>query len=209
MSPDSFVKQLGQIKATAILRTDTQEKAALAMEAAIRGGFSIIEFTLTIPGAYDLVKDFSNREGLIVGTGTVMDESDAQQSVEAGAQFLVSPVMDVAVIRAATQLGVASMPGTHTPTEMLLAQRAGAELCKLFPVPQGGPDWVRSVLGPMPSLKIVPTNGVDQHNAAEWIAAGAFAVGYVAPLFVAADVNSGNWDAIEARARQCLAAVQN
>jgi len=209
MSPDSFVKQLGQIKATAILRTDTQEKAALAMEAAIRGGFSIIEFTLTIPGAYDLVKDFSNREGLIVGTGTVMDESDAQQSVEAGAQFLVSPVMDVAVIRAATQLGVASMPGTHTPTEMLLAQRAGAELCKLFPVPQGGPDWVRSVLGPMPSLKIVPTNGVDQHNAAEWIAAGAFAVGYVAPLFVASDVNSGNWDAIEARARQCLAAVQN
>ena len=208
MSPDSFVKQLGQIKATAILRTDTQEKAALAMEAAIRGGFSIIEFTLTIPGAYDLVKDFSNREGLIVGTGTVMDESDAQQSVEAGAQFLVSPVMDVAVIRAATQLGVASMPGTHTPTEMLLAQRAGAELCKLFPVPQGGPDWVRSVLGPMPSLKIVPTNGVDQHNAAEWIAAGAFAVGYVAPLFVASDVNSGNWDAIEARARQCLAAVQ-
>lgn len=208
MSPDSFVKQLGQIKATAILRTDSQEKAALAMEAAIRGGFSIIEFTLTVPGAYDLVKDFSRRDGLIVGTGTVMNESDAQQSVEAGAKFLVSPVMDVDVIRAATQLGVASMPGTHTPTEMLQAQRAGAELCKLFPVPQGGPDWVRAVLGPMPSLKIVPTNGVDQHNAAEWIAAGAFAVGYVATLFVASDVNSGNWDAIEERARQCIAAVQ-
>ena len=99
-----------------------------------------------------------------VGTGTVMNESEAQQSVEAGAQFLVSPVMDVEVIRAATQLGVASMPGTQTPTEMLQAQRAGADLCKLFPAPEGGPDWVRAVLGPMPSLKIVPTNGVD-HKA--------------------------------------------
>jgi 2-dehydro-3-deoxyphosphogluconate aldolase/(4S)-4-hydroxy-2-oxoglutarate aldolase len=208
MSPDNFVEQLGRIKASAILRTDDQEKAAKAMEAAVRGGFTIIEFTLTVPGVYDLVRDFSRRPGLIVGTGTVMDERDAQMSVEAGARFLVSPVMDEVVIKTATQLGVASMPGTHTPTEMLRAQRAGAQLCKLFPAPAGGPDWVRSVLGPMPSLKIVPTNGVDQYNAVEWLAAGAYAVGYVAPLFVAADVNSGNWDAIEERSRACVAAVQ-
>ena len=207
MNPDTFVEEFGRVKASAILRTNDQEKAALAMEAAVRGGFTIIEFTLTIPGVFDLVQDFSRRENLVVGTGTVMDVAQAQQSVEAGASFLVSPVMDEEVIIAANELGVASMPGTHTPTEMLRAQRAGAQLCKLFPSPSGGPDWVRSVLAPMPFLKIVPTNGVDQHNAGEWIAAGAFAVGYVAPLFVAADIEAGRWDLIEERARACLAAV--
>jgi len=208
MTPDHFVKQFGISKASAILRTNSQEKAAMAMEAAIRGGFTICEFTLTIPGAYDLVKDFSRRKDLIVGTGTVMDVKDAQQSVEAGAKFLVSPVMDVDVIVAANQLGVASMPGTHTPTEMLQAQRAGAQLCKLFPAPNAGPAWVSAVLGPMPSLKIVPTNGVDEHNAGQWIAAGAYAVGYVATLFKPEDIKSGNWDAIEERAKRCLAAAQ-
>jgi 2-dehydro-3-deoxyphosphogluconate aldolase/(4S)-4-hydroxy-2-oxoglutarate aldolase len=207
VTPEVFIEQLGHSKASAILRTNDQEKAAQAMEAAIRGGFKIIEFTLIIPGVFDLVKDFSRREGLVVGTGTVMDAAQAQQSVEAGARFLVSPVVDEVVIGAANELGVASMPGTHTPTEMLLAHRAGAQLCKLFPCPHGGPDWVRSVLAPMPFLKIVPTNGVDHNNAADWIAAGAFAVGYVAPLFVPADIASGNWDAIEERARLCLSAV--
>lgn len=209
MQPDSFVKHFGDIKASAILRTDDQEKAAQAMEAAIRGGFTIIEFTLTVPGVYDLIRDFSQREGIVVGSGTVMDVNDAQRSVEAGARFLVSPVMDEAVIEAAGELGVASMPGTHTPTEMLKAQRAGAQLCKLFPAPHGGPTWVQSVLGPMPTLNIVPTNGVDRHNAAEWIAAGVHAVGYVATLFKPEDMNRGNWDAIEHRARQCLAAVNH
>jgi len=209
VTPEAFVEQFGRDKASAILRTNDQEKAAKAMDAAIRGGFRIIEFTLTIPGVYDLVQDFSRREGLVVGTGTVMDAAQAQQSVEAGACFLVSPVVDETVIHAANELGVASMPGTHTPTEMLRAHRAGAQLCKLFPCPHGGPDWVRAVLGPMPYLKIVPTNGVDQHNAGEWIKAGAYAAGFVAPLFVAADIAAGRWDAIEERARQCLAAVQS
>jgi len=209
MNPDTFVQQFGLLKASAILRTNDQEKAAKAMQAAIRGGFKIIEFTLTIPGVFDLVKDFSRNSDLVVGTGTVMDVAQAQQSVEAGARFLVSPVVDEAVIIAANELGVASMPGTHTPTEMLLAHRAGAQLCKLFPCPHGGPAWVRSVLAPMSYLKIVPTNGVDQHNAGEWIAAGAFAVGYVAPLFVHSDIAAGRWDVIEERARQCIAAVQS
>jgi 2-dehydro-3-deoxyphosphogluconate aldolase/(4S)-4-hydroxy-2-oxoglutarate aldolase len=207
VTPDSFVELFGREKASAILRTNCQEKAALAMEAAIRGGFKIIEFTLTIPGVFDLVRDFSRREGLVVGTGTVMDETQAQRSVEAGARFLVSPVVDEAVISAAGELGVAAMPGTHTPSEMLRAHRAGAQLCKLFPAPAGGPAWVRAVLGPMPYLRIVPTNGVDEHNAADWIAAGVFAIGFVAPLFVAEDIEAGRWDVIEARAQKCLAAI--
>jgi len=208
VTPEAFVEQFGRVKASAILRTNNQEKAAQAMEAAIRGGFRIIEFTLTIPGVFELVQDFSRREGLVVGTGTVMTADEARQSVEAGARFLVSPVVDEVVIDAARQLAVACMPGTHTPTEMLRAHRAGAQLCKLFPSPSGGPDWVRAVLGPMPWLKIVPTNGVDQHNAGAWLAAGAYAVGFVAPLFVAADIAAGRWDVIEERAAKCIAAVQ-
>ena len=207
MTANAFVEKFGQLKASAILRTDDQEKAALAMQAAIRGGFKIIEFTLTVPGVYDLVRDFSRRPGLVVGTGTVMDEIEAQKSVEAGARFLVSPVVDEKVIHAARELDVACMPGTHTPTEMLRAHRAGAQLCKLFPSPSGGPAWVSSVLGPMPWLKIVPTNGVDEHNAGDWIAAGAYAVGFVAPLFVPGDISAGRWDAIEERAQRCLAAM--
>lgn len=208
MTPDSFVELFGREQASAILRTDNQENAALAMEAAVRGGFKIIEFTLTVPGVYELVQDFSRREGLVVGTGTVMDEAEAQKSVEAGARFLVSPVVDELVISAASELGVASMPGTHTPTEMLRAHRAGAQLCKLFPAPAGGPAWVKSVLGPMPYLKIVPTNGVDESNVARWQAAGVFAMGFVAPLFVPEDIASGRWDIIEARAARCISAVQ-
>jgi len=208
MSPEIFVAQLGREKASAILRTDDQEKAALAMEAAVRGGFRIVEFTLTIPGVYELIRDFSRRDELVVGAGTVMNEQEAQQSFDAGARFLVSPVVDETVINKANELGIASMPGTHTPTEMLRAHRAGAQLCKLFPAPAGGPAWVASVLGPMPYLKIVPTNGVDEHNAGAWIAAGVHAVGYVATLFLADDIANGRWGAIEARARRCLAAVQ-
>jgi 2-dehydro-3-deoxyphosphogluconate aldolase/(4S)-4-hydroxy-2-oxoglutarate aldolase len=207
VTPEAFVARLGREKASAILRTNDQEKAALAMEAAIRGGFTILEFTLSIPGAFELVKDFSRREGVVVGAGTVLTPDEAQQSVEAGARFLVSPVVDDAVIGAARELGVASMPGTHTPTEMLRAHRAGAQLCKLFPAPAGGPAWVRAVLGPMPFLKIVPTNGVDENNAGEWIAAGVYGVGFVATLFEPADVAAGRWDAIEERARRCLAAA--
>jgi 2-dehydro-3-deoxyphosphogluconate aldolase/(4S)-4-hydroxy-2-oxoglutarate aldolase len=202
-----FVEQFGQLKASAILRTNDQHKAALAMEAVIRGGFRVVEFTLSVPGAYELVQDFSRRDGLIVGTGTVLNAEDARLSVEAGAHFLVSPALDEGMIRAAVEMDVASMPGTHTPTEMLQATRAGAQICKLFPAPAGGPAWVKATLGPLPDIRIVPTNGVDEHNAGAWLAAGCFGVGFVATLFQPEDVAAENWDAIEARARRCLAAV--
>jgi len=206
MKPDRFAEYLGQEKASAILRTDNQEKAAKAMDAAIRGGFRIIEFTLTIPGAYELIQDYSRREGLIVGAGTVLDDEQARRSVEAGAGFLVSPVVGENVIRTAAELGVASMPGTHTATEMLQAHQAGATLCKLFPAPAGGPAYVKAILGPLPFLKIVPTNGVDHNNAPEWFAAGVHAVGYVATLFEPAFLADQRWDDLEERANACLTA---
>ncbi len=208
MNIEQFVEQVGTEKATAILRTNDQQKAALAMEAAIRGGFKIIEFTLTVPGVYELIQDFSSRGDVIVGAGTVLNTIEAQKSVDAGAKFLVSPVVDEAVIRSATEMGVASFPGTHTATEMLQAHQYGATFCKLFPAPHGGPDYVKAVLGPLPFLKIVPTNGADQFNAGEWLKAGAYAVGFVTPLFEPKFMADSNWDAIEQRARECLNAIK-
>ncbi len=119
----------------------------------------------------------------------------------------MSPVIDAEVVAEAARLGVAAIPGTLTPTEMLAAHRAGAPLQKLFPAPGSGPAYVRACLGPMPFLRIVPTSGVDVSNAADYLAAGAWAVGFVNPLFDPGDVRSGRFDAIERRARDLLQAV--
>ena len=207
VTPDEFVKFLGSEKAYAILRTNIAEAAAPAMEAAVTGGFKVIEFTLTTPGALDLIRDFASREGIVVGAGTVMSADDALCAVEAGAQFLVAPVVDEAMIAEAHRLGVAVMPGTFTPTEMLRAHRAGAQTVKLFPAPGTGTKYVKSMLGPMPFLKIVPTNGVHENNAASYLKAGAFAVGFTTALFDANEIQAGQFDKIEERARKLLAAV--
>ena len=207
MTPDAFVELFGRLKASAILRTDVEEAAAPAMDAAVRAGFRIVEFTLTIPNVYERIAAFAARDGLVVGAGTVLTVEDARAAVDAGARFLVSPVVHEAVIEEATRLGVAMMPGVHTPTEMLRAHRAGAPLQKLFPAPGLGPAFVKACLGPMPFLNIVPTNGCDAENAGAWLAAGSHALGFVAPLFDADEVARGDVDTIEARARALLAAV--
>ena len=218
MTPETYVQTVWRHRTTAIVRADTQDKARLAMEAAVRGGIRSVEFTLTTPGVYELIEEFSKREGLpavdgldrlVVGAGTVMTVEQAQRAVEAGARFLVSPVADPAVIVAAKELGVASIPGIHTPTEMIMAHRAGAPLLKLFPVPAGGPAYLRSTLAPLPFLRVIPTNGVDETNIADWLRAGAYGVGLVGPLFVRDDVERGNWDAIEARATKMRAAAMS
>ncbi|MEM7482078.1 MAG: 2-dehydro-3-deoxyphosphogluconate aldolase [Acidobacteriota bacterium] len=205
--PEDFVARVGSERASAILRTDSAETAESAMEAAVRGGFRLVEFTLTIPGAFELIQEFARREGIVAGAGTVLTTEDAERAVAAGASFLVSPVVDEAVIGAAARLGVAAMPGAHTPTEMLRAHRAGAQLVKLFPCPAGGPVWLRSVLGPLPFLKVVPTNGVDAGNFRQWLDAGAWGAGFVTSLFDPEDLRTGAFDRIEERARQILAEV--
>ena len=160
MTPNEFVQCFKQERAAAILRTSDQQLARQAMNAAISGGFRIVEFTLSIPNAFALIEEFSARNDLIVGAGTVLTVEEAQEAVRAGAQFLVSPVVDEAVVDQAASLGVAAMPGCSSPTEMLRAHRAGAQLQKLFPAQGIGAAWVKQTLGPLPFLNIVPTAGV-------------------------------------------------
>lgn len=207
MHPDRFVAAFREARASAIVRTSRQEDARSAMHAAIRAGFRVCEFTLTVPGALDLIREFAGRDGVMVGAGTVLTAEEARAAVDAGAAFLVSPVVDEDVIAAAARLGVAMMPGCSTPTEMLRAHRAGAPLQKLFPAPGIGPAWVAQTLGPMPFLRIVPTAGVTLESAAAYLRAGAFAVGFVNTLFDPADIAAGRYDAIESRARAMLDAV--
>lgn len=208
MDVPAFVELLGRERASAILRSNDAEVGRRALEAAIAGGFRVVEVTLTTPRALELIAEAASRPGVVAGAGTVLTVEEAEAAVAHGARFLVSPVTDEVIIRRATELGVASIPGGHTPTELLAAHRAGAPLVKLFPAPAGGPAWLRSLLAPLPFLKVVPTNGVDLDNAADWLAAGAWALGFVASLFQADDMRLGRFDRIEARAREILDAVR-
>lgn len=168
---------------SAIIRTHDEQLAADAMAAAVDGGFRIVEFTLTTPGAARLIERFAADPRLLVGAGTVLEPDQARRAVEAGARFLVSPVCDPAVINQAHELGVPMIAGCFTPTEMLAADRAGADFVKLFPAPPDVADYVRAVLGPLPFVRIFPTAGVTADNVADVLRAGAVGAGFVRALF--------------------------
>lgn len=186
--------------ASAIIRTNDQELACHAMQAAVDGGFRMVEFTLTTPGAQELITDFAKRSELIVGAGTVLTPALARGAVAAGARFLVSPVCDPVVIAEAAALDVPCIPGTFTPTEMETAHRAGADFVKLFPAPPGGVEYVRAIRGPLPHLRIFPTAGVNADNFLDFLDVGCAGVGFVASLFTPADLAAGNFEAIRKRA---------
>ena len=193
-------------KISAIVRTDDQSVAEQAMAAAVEGGFRVIEFTLNTPGALELITQFrSMDESLLVGAGTVMTPQAAKEAVNAGAQFIVSPVCDSAVIREAGEMGVVSIPGTQTPTEMQNAHEAGADFVKLFPAPTNVAEYIRYILGPQPHLKIFPTSGVNLDNMLEVLEAGAAGVGFVGPLFDPQAMRNRNFDDIRERAEKIVA----
>ncbi|MBL8725646.1 MAG: bifunctional 4-hydroxy-2-oxoglutarate aldolase/2-dehydro-3-deoxy-phosphogluconate aldolase [Planctomycetes bacterium] len=196
-----------QHRCSAILRTDDREVVRPALEAAIAGGFRIVEVTMTTPDCLEHIQALSERHGLLVGAGTVLTVDDAKAAMAAGAKFLVSPVTDPQVITFCRQHDLVSVPGTLTPTEMMQAHRAGADLVKLFPGPANGPDFVKAVRGPLPFLRIFPTSGVTEENVEQWLAAGAFGVGFVASLFDADDLRLRRFDAITARAARMVAKV--
>jgi len=209
MTPESFLDALYRHRAVAILRGQHTGRAAAAMEAAVGAGFRVLEFTLSTPGAFDLIAEFSRRPDLVVGAGTVLDLAGLEAAVGAGAKFIVSPVYDRAIVSAARELDVAVIPGCFTPTEMLQAHRAGATCQKLFPAPGDIAAYVRSVLGPLPFLRIVPTNGVNEANASEVLAAGATGVGFTTSLFDPSEVEFRRFDRIHERAHRLLTGIKH
>lgn len=207
MTTQSFLDELRKERATAILRTQSPDKARRAMEAAITGGFRIVEFTYSIPGVLELIESFAKLPGIIVGAGTVLTAEEAENAVKAGAGYLVSPVVDEALIEVTNSMGVPFMPGCSTPTEMLRAHRAGAPLQKLFPGAGTGPAFVQQTLGPLPFLRIVPTSGVTLENAGDYLRAGAFALGFVNSLFDPELIAKDDFTSIASKAQSMIDTV--
>ena len=195
-------------RCSAILRTPHEDAVIPALEAAVAGGFNIVECTLNTPGALDAIQHFAGQDGILIGAGTVLSTDDAKAACDAGAQFLVSPVMDLEVIGWCVDNGVVAIPGTFTPTEMLDAHRAGAPIVKFFPGPPGGPGAVQAIRGPLPFLRIFPTSGVTLENAQDYLRAGAFGLGFVNCLFEPDDMANRRFDVIRDRAAEMVRAVR-
>jgi 2-dehydro-3-deoxyphosphogluconate aldolase/(4S)-4-hydroxy-2-oxoglutarate aldolase len=185
---------------SAIVRTNNADIARRAIEAAAQGGFRILEFTLTTPQALDLIRDYRQRPGLLVGAGTVLTTEQVRQSREAGAHFVVSPVLDSTVVAEAHRFDLACIPAGATPTELERAHQQGADFVKLFPAPAGGVEFVRAVRAPLPHLRLYPTNGITVENFLDYLEAGCAGVGFARWLFDPADLASGHFEMIEKRA---------
>ncbi len=172
-----------KIKATGIIpviRTDSAKKAQTVIAALVRGGIDVLEVTLTIPGAVELIERLTNeyKTAALFGAGTVLNKDAAQKCVEAGAEFIVSPILNLETVAFCNQNKIAVMPGALTPTEIQIAWQAGADMVKIFPISaMGGVSYLKAVKAVFPQYEFVPTGGVNLENALEYIQAGAFAVG--------------------------------
>ena len=193
-----------------VIRAQSPDEAAAAIAAIQAGGLSVLEITMTVPGAVELIREVTRRaSGALVGAGTVLDPETARACIDAGARFVVSPALDVSTIAACREAGVAVLPGALTPTEIVTAWKAGADLVKVFPANAvGGPSYIRSLKAPLPQVGLVPTGGVNLQTAKEFIKAGAAALGVGADLVDLAALRRGEATLVTERARQFLALVQ-
>lgn len=203
----------GEIEAAgivAIVRLDGLDKAVPLTEALVVGGVRAIEFTFTNRFAGRAIEDVRAAMGdrVLVGAGTVLDAETARIALLHGAQFIVTPVLDEATIRACSRYAVPSAIGAFTPTEIFRAWQAGATFVKVFPASVGGPKYLKDVLGPLPQVKLIPTGGVSVETAGEFIKAGAVAVAAGSNLVDAKTVAAEQWDVLTERARALLAAVR-
>jgi 2-dehydro-3-deoxyphosphogluconate aldolase/(4S)-4-hydroxy-2-oxoglutarate aldolase len=193
-----------------VVRAASPELAVRAAEAVLAGGISIFEITMTVPDAPSVIRTLVARFGerAVVGAGTVLDADAANRCIEAGAAFLVSPGLDLGTIAAAKARGIPIMPGALTPTEVITAWKAGADMVKIFPASAvGGPKYLRALRGPLPDVKLLPTGGVNATTAGEYIAAGASALGVGSELVDPAALARGDDALLTTRARELVEAV--
>lgn len=193
-----------------VVRAPSAELATLAVEAILEGGISIFEITLTVPGAVEVIQNLRQRFGAraLIGAGTVLSAEQAAACLDAGAQFVVSPGLDLATVELVKRRGAPIMPGALTPTEVITAWKAGADMVKIFPCSaMGGAKYLKALKGPLPQVKMLPTGGVNASTAHEYLAAGAAALGIGSELVDAQALAAGKVDVITARAKELVAAV--
>ena len=198
------VRQIEQLGVVAVIRLRDPGKLRAVVDAIVAGGVRALEVTMTVPGAVELIRGLAPTlpEGFLLGAGTVIDAETARAVVDAGAQFVISPVFKREVIVACHERGVPVAPGCFTPTEILEAHEAGADIVKLFPATTLGPQYIKDVRAPLPQVKLMPTGGVSPENAGDWIRAGAVAVAAGSSLLDAAAIESGRFELITANARR-------
>ena len=193
-----------------VLRARNAGQAHAVVQAMIAGGITIVEVTMTVPGALDVLRELKSEYGakLLLGSGTVTTAEEAEATIEAGAEFVVSPSLHLEVIAATKARNKLSIPGALTPTEVITAWRAGADYVKVFPCSaMGGPSYLKSLLAPFPHLKLIPTGGVTLATAAGFLQAGARALGVGSDLVNLAAIDAGTPETITAAARAYLKVV--
>jgi 2-dehydro-3-deoxyphosphogluconate aldolase / (4S)-4-hydroxy-2-oxoglutarate aldolase len=194
----------------AVIRMKEPDKIRGVVDALTEGGVRALEITMTVPRAIELIAEIAPTlpSSFIFGAGTVVDGETARRAIAAGAQFLVSPVFRRDVITAAHAQDVPALPGCLTPTEILEAWDAGADIVKVFPATALGPGYLKDVRAPLPHVKLMPTGGVTVDNAGDWIRAGAVAVGVGSALLDAKAIASGSFGSIVENARRIVANVR-
>ena len=194
----------------AIVRVASAREAVEVCGAIAKGGVKPIEVTMTVPGAIDVIKEFKSavKDEVLVGAGTVLDPETARAVILAGAEFVVSPTLNLEVIEICRRYSKIVIPGTFTPTEILTAWEAGADIVKVFPATVGGPQYLRDIRGPLPQIRLCPTGGVNLENTPDFIKAGAVAVAAATSLVDRKAVSEKNYDLITENARKFVAAVK-
>ena len=202
MSKVEILNTIRETGVIAIMRAQSSDQLIAAADAIKKGGVSVIEVTMTTPGALGVISAAKERYGSDVafGAGSVLDPETGRAAILAGADFVVSPILNLGLIELCNRYGVATMPGCYSPTEVITGWEAGADLIKLFPASFGGPALVKAILAPLPQVQIVPVGGVNLDTAADFISKGAVALGVGSSLVSQKLLDSGDLDELTRRA---------
>jgi 2-dehydro-3-deoxyphosphogluconate aldolase/(4S)-4-hydroxy-2-oxoglutarate aldolase len=194
-----------------VVRASSSHEAKLAVEAVYEGGIPVVEITMTVPGAVEIIHELSKSRGsdVLIGAGTVLDAAAAQRCLDAGAQFIVSPGLDLPTLEFVLKQGKVMMPGALSPTEVITAWKAGADFVKVFPCGSvGGAKYIKALKGPLPQIPLVPTGGVNLETAADFVLAGSEALGVGGELVQSAALKAGKPEVIVEAARKFVEIVQ-
>ncbi len=211
MTKEEIRRRIVEIGIIPVIRASTSERALMAVESVAAGGIPVVEVTMTVPNALDVIAELAKRSGneLLIGAGTVLDAKSAQRCLDAGAEFLVSPGFDLPTVEFAVSKQILMIAGALTPTEVIAAWNAGSDMVKIFPCGNvGGAKYIRALKGPLPQVPMIPTGGVNLDTAAEFIRAGAEALGIGGELISASALESGKMLEITTLARKFVSIVQ-
>ena len=210
MNRKKIVDQIETLGLVPVVRAASANEALGAIEAIKAGGVNVLEITMTVPGAVRVIEAVADKYGgdVLVGAGTVLDPETARACMLAGAQFVVSPALNLETIAICHRYSVPVMPGVLTPTEVITAWSAGADFVKVFPCGSvGGASYLKNLKGPFPQIKMIPTGGVSLKTAAEFIKAGASALGVGTDLVDVTAIRSGSPETVTERAREFLSLI--